>query len=56
MATPRIRFKRSIPALISVVLSLCALRCFGQSDARPLPDFSYTQGWLGADDAYSVLV
>lgn len=21
---------------------------------RPLPDFSYTQGWLGADDAYSV--
>jgi hypothetical protein len=24
--------------------------------ARPLPDFSYTQGWLGADDAYSVLL
>ncbi len=24
--------------------------------ARPLPDFSYTQGWLGADDAYSVPV
>jgi Domain of unknown function (DUF4185) len=22
--------------------------------SRPLPDFSYTQGWLGADDAYSV--
>lgn len=22
--------------------------------ARPLPDFSYTQGWLGADDAYSI--
>jgi len=21
---------------------------------RPLPDFSYTEGWLGADDAYSV--
>jgi hypothetical protein len=22
--------------------------------SRPLPDFSYTQGWLGADDAYSI--
>lgn len=22
--------------------------------AHPLPEFSYTQGWLGADDAYSV--
>ena len=24
------------------------------SQSRALPDFSYTQGWLGADDAYSV--
>jgi Domain of unknown function (DUF4185) len=23
-------------------------------ELRPLPDFAYTQGWLGADDAYSV--
>src|SRR5205807_3639213 len=23
-------------------------------ESRPLPDFSYEQGWLGADDAYSV--
>lgn len=25
-----------------------------KSLARPLPEFRYTQGWLGADDAYSV--
>ncbi len=24
------------------------------SQSRPLPDFSYSQGWLGADDAYSI--
>lgn len=24
------------------------------SPSRPLPEFAYTQGWLGADDAYSV--
>lgn len=26
----------------------------GQALARPLPEFSYTNGWLGADDAYSI--
>ena len=30
-------------------------RLAASSDAgRPLPDFPYTQGWLGADDAYSI--
>ena len=46
-----------------VVGNLLALLLLGQNTApaqqnhgqsRPLPDFNYTQGWLGADDAYSV--
>ncbi|MGH9529142.1 MAG: hypothetical protein ACRD2S_04400, partial [Terriglobales bacterium] len=24
------------------------------NQSRPMPDFSYTDGWLGADDAYSI--
>lgn len=28
----------------------------GQSSVRSLPEFAYTDGWLGADDAYSILL
>ena len=40
---------------------LCAAGLYGQNaglssseQSRPLPEFNYTQGWLGADDAYSL--
>ncbi len=35
----------------AILLASCA---WSQSTARQLPDFSYTGGWLGADDAYSI--
>src|SRR5579884_179123 len=53
---PRTHPKRFVLALTFIVVSLLPLTCLAESDARPLPDFSYTQGWLGADDAYSVPV
>jgi hypothetical protein len=50
-------------AKLFVVCNLLALSLLGQdtspmsqnhSQSRALPEFDYTQGWLGADDAYSV--
>jgi hypothetical protein len=47
--------KISIAVLFALSLGEDAARSANTDrTARPLPDFSYTQGWLGADDAYSV--
>jgi hypothetical protein len=47
--------KMALPCLLlaTILLPLGAFASAAQSSVV-LPDFSYTQGWLGADDAYSV--
>ena len=40
--------------LLGTLVGLMAHCASGQSTSRPLPDFAYENGWLGADDAYSI--
>lgn len=50
------RRKEFAPRLILLALLAApfASRGLSQSPVRELPDFSYTDGWLGADDGYSI--
>jgi hypothetical protein len=40
--------------LLGLTAASVASCAWSQSPARQLPDFGYTNGWLGADDGYSV--
>ncbi len=44
----------ALPLLLCFVLGCVASSALAQSPERQLPDFRYTNGWLGADGAYSV--
>lgn len=40
--------------LVGMATTFLASCCWSQVSARRLPEFNYTEGWLGADDAYSI--
>jgi len=45
----------ALPLLLGLTAaSFSAKATHSASQPRPLPEFNYTDGWLGADDAYSV--
>src|SRR6267378_5025079 len=45
----------ALPLLLGLTAaSFSAKATHSASQPRPLPEFNYTDGWLGADDAYSI--